>query len=156
MDITRALQRAVRGYPHGTKALAAALDCSETTLNHKVSPTYAQAHCSPEEAADIMEVTGDHSALFALADRLHYVMLPRPEACEGDGPVATVLAAVIADFGRLVTEAAQDLADCTVSDNELARMQGEGARAQAAIQALLGLAARMNASSRPVQLPRVA
>ena len=77
MDITIALQRAVRSFEHGTPALAARLGISQTSLLHKVSPTYPTAHCSPEEAVEIMQVTGDHGALHAMAGPLGYVLLRR-------------------------------------------------------------------------------
>jgi len=87
---------------------------------------------------------------------LHYVLLPKPEACEGDDPAAQILANVIAEFGRLVTEAAQGLADGRVTDRELAQLQAEGTKAQAAIHALLAMAARMNADMRPPAFRQVA
>lgn len=144
MDVTIALQRAVQGFALGTAALAARLNTSVHSLNHKVSPTYPGAHCSPEEALAIMQVTGDHGALHAQAMLLGYVLLPTPQAGDAHGETAMALASSVREFGEFVARAAGDMADGRCTANELADIQREGAEAQAAIQQLLGLAQQMH------------
>lgn len=148
MDVTLALQRAVRGFAHGTAALAARMRISETSLSHKVSPTYPGAHCSPEEALEIMEATGDHSALHVQAKRLQYVLLPAPAAeASRRGTVALVQA--VKEFGELAASAAESLDDGCITANELARLQREAAEAQAAIQELMRVAQAMHRAGVP-------
>lgn len=151
MDVTIALQRAVRGFPLGSAALAARLGLSVTSLSHKVSPTYPNAHCSPEETLDIMQITGDHGALQAMAAELGYVILPSPELAHQEGDSAQALAAVVGRFGTFITEVAQDLADGRVTDNERGRIEAEAAQAIAAIDALLRLVQRLNVAGKPVE-----
>lgn len=147
MDLTLALQRAVRGYPLGTDALAARLCLSVTSLNHKVSPTYPGAHASPEEMTEIQEVTGDHSALHAMAARLGYVALAVPQAADAEDSSAMALAATVREFSDFASAAASGMADNRVTGNELAQIEREAGEAIAAINRLVGLAAAVHAAA---------
>lgn len=148
MDITIALQRAVRGFEHGSAALAARLDMSVTSLSHKVSPTYPTAHCSPEEVIEIMQVTGDHGPLHAMASALGYVLMPAPTHLSDDETVVALTRAV-KEFGEFIAEAGADLQDGRISDNELARIEREGAQALASIQRLLSVVSGINQAGKP-------
>jgi hypothetical protein len=150
MDVTLALYRAVHGYLAGTEALAARLRMPRTSLLHKVSPTYPGAHCSPEEAVEIMDATGDHGALHAQAQRLGYVLLPMPALAEGQGDeTARTLAATVQEFGEFMARAACDLADGRCTGTELANIEREGAESLAAIQKLLALAQQLHLAGQP-------
>jgi len=156
MDVTIALQRAVQGFAHGSAALAARLGMSVTTLNHKVSPTYPGAHCSPEECVAIQQITGDHAAHHAAGALLGYVHIPVPQLGEGEADESVqALARCVHEFGQFAAEAAQDLMDGRVSDNELARIEREGAEALAAIHALMKRAQGLNLAGKPVGLRAV-
>lgn len=154
MDITIALQRAVKQWPHGTAALAARMGLGVSSLLHKVSPTYPTAHASPEEAVEIMEVTGDHGALHAMAARLGYVLLPTPAVDVTHAPIAA-LADSVREFGEFVAEASTALADGRVSDNERRRIESEGAQALAAIERLLSIAQQLNEQAKPTPIELV-
>lgn len=156
MDMTIALQRAVQGFALGTAALAARLGMSVTSLNHKVSPTYPGAHCSPEEALQIMQVTGDHGALHVQAQLLGYVLLPVPEVGAPGSQAAQVLATSVREFGEFIARVAADLADGRCTANELADIQREGAEAQHAMQQLLALAQQIHRAGQPPELQVVA
>ena len=148
MDITIALQRAVRSFPLGTAALAARLEINATSLAHKVSPTYPTAHCSPEEAVEIMEVTGDHGGLHAMAARLGYVLIPAP-GVDGGHESLQALAATVAEFGQMCAEVATGLADGRVTDTERGRIEQEAAETLAAIERMLQVVARLNRAGKP-------
>lgn len=148
MDITIALQRAVRAFPLGSAALAARLGINVTSLSHKVSPTYPTAHCSPEEMVEIMELTGDHGALHAMAARLGYVLLPAP-GVDGGHESLQALASTVAEFGELCSEVATGVADGQVTDTERNRIEQEASEALAAIEQLLQVVARMNQAGKP-------
>lgn len=149
MDITRALYRAVHGFPLGTEALAAAIGIQRTSLLHKVSPSYPSAHCSPEEAVQIMQATGDHGAHHAQGMLLGYVHIPAPQIAGAAGETMQQLAAAVREFGEFMMTAAADLADGHCTGNELAEIEREGADAIAAVQQLLALAQRMHAAGVP-------
>lgn len=147
MDLTLSLQRAVRGFALGSEALAARLRLSVTSLNHKVSPTYAGAHASPEEAAEICEVTGDHGFLHALSARLGYVALPVGVGQEHGSMQA--LAETVREFGELASAAASGMADGRVTGNEMACIDAEAAEAIAAITRLVECARALHRASMP-------
>jgi hypothetical protein len=144
MDVTLALQRAVRGFPHGTAALATRMRMSQTSLLHKVSPTYPGAHCSPDEMLEIMEATGDDGPLEAMAATRGKLLIAAPSLGEDGSEASRVLAATVQEFGQFVSEVAGDLADGVITRSELERIEREGAHALASIHALLQLTERLN------------
>lgn len=144
MNITDALHRAVHSYPGGAESLAPRLRISASSLSHKVSPTYPTAHCSPGEMAAIMELTGDHGPLQALAERLGYMLLPMPAVGMDGDQLAQRMAASVREFGEFVAEVAKDLADNQVSDNELRAIERELAEMMGAAQQLYAYAAARN------------
>lgn len=152
MHIVDALYRAAHNYPHGgIDALAGRLGISVNSLQHKVNPSYAGAHCSPGEMAQIMELTGDHGALQALAARLGYVLLQVPQA-SADGGFSRELAATVQEFGQFIGEISHDLADGVVTATELRRIEKEGADALHAMQNLMALAAQIHEVAKPAAL----
>ncbi|MBA4341166.1 MAG: hypothetical protein C0423_03315 [Methylibium sp.] len=156
MDITRSLQRAVRDFPHGTKALAAALDMSPTTLSHKVSPTYPTQFCSPEEMLEIMRETGDNGPLVALADAVGCMVLPLPAlSADGTDECTRKLLDAVKEFSDFTQATAESAAEDGISDNELQRIEAEGAQAIASIQKLMAWAAAKNAERKPAHLRAV-
>lgn len=172
MDITLALQRAVRGYKLGTQALAAAVSellpapISATTINHKVSPTYETMFCSPQEAVAIMEVTGDHGALMAMNAALRYVAIRLPDEGLGevdDGCLQAQLCTVreFSDLMSAFTQAVQPepgpagRRTVRITDHERARIEKEAAEVIAAVQAIVGVAAAMNEAGKPAALRAV-
>jgi len=159
MDITLALQSAVRGCSLGTAAVAAAMGMRSTTLCHKVSPTYDAQFCSPEEMLRIMEITGNDAPLVALADARNYALVPLPHRGEegGEEVCTRLMLSAVKEFAH-VAEAVTASVDpagpggVVIKDSELARIEQEGAEAIAAIQALMAWAARRNQESKPVAL----
>lgn len=149
MDITLALQRAVRGFPLGTDALAAHLGISVHSLNHKVSPSYREAHCSPAEMLAIMEATGDHGALHAMAGQLNYVLVPAALRGVQADETAQALAETVREFGEFVSVAAGDLADGVCTANELGDIEREATEALAAIQKLVSRAQQVHLQGQP-------
>jgi hypothetical protein len=151
MNITDALYRAAHRYPGGIEALAARMHISPSSVAHKVSPNYPGAHCSPQEMVEIMEFTGDHSALQAMAGQLRYMLLPMvlPAGEQADGEFVQRLAGSCKEFGEFIAEISSDLVDGRVTDNELKRIEAELADMIAAAQALYAVAARINQSAKP-------
>lgn len=152
MNITAALYRAAHNYPCGVAVLAGFLGCSEHSLQHKVSPSYPGAHCSPEELVTICEVTGDLGPLQAQAARLGQMLLPMPSVAGMDGDLALQLASACKEFGEMVTEISADLADGKVTPNEQRRIEREAAELIASIHALLGYTAGLAEFAKPAHL----
>lgn len=71
MDVIAAAHKTVHNPEHGgSPALAARMDMSSTVLNSKVNPNCDTHHLRLDEALTIMEFTGDHSIIQAMAQRL--------------------------------------------------------------------------------------
>jgi len=137
-------------HPPGMGTLAGALGIAESSLQNKVSITNHAAHCSPEEMARIMDITGDHGALHALNARLGYVAMALPQLSNfEDDSAVQLMTTTIKEFGELMAEASADLANGRVTDNQMARISKEGIEAIAAIQQLLSFAQQRNDASKP-------
>lgn len=153
MNLTAHLYRAAHNFPPGMGTLASALGVAESSLQNKVSITNPGAHCSPEEMARILELTGDHGALHALNARLGYVALALPRMSDAsDDSAVQLMTSSIKEFGELMAETSADLANGQVSDNELKRITKEGVEAIAAIQQLLAYVQQRNEAGKPVAL----
>ena len=71
MDVIDAAHKTVHNPKHGgSTAIAARMGMSSTVLNNKVNPTTPTHHLRLDEALTIMEYTGDHSIIQAMAQRL--------------------------------------------------------------------------------------
>ena len=155
MDITRALQHAVKkSWKHGTVALAAALGISsDKVLLAKVSPEREDTHCSPEEMLQIMQATGDHSALFAMAEDLGYVLLKNPAGKQGtDIECTRHLVATVREFGEFIETVTEAAADHDITANELRDIHEKCADAQSVLLSLDAWAEQRHSASRPSYL----
>ncbi len=71
MDVIDAAHKTVHNPKHGgSTAIAARMGMSSTVLNNKVNPNTDSHHLRLDEAVTIMEYTGDHSIIQAMAQRL--------------------------------------------------------------------------------------
>lgn len=155
MDITRALQHAVKKtWKHGTQALAAALGMSsDKVLLAKVSPDRDDTHCSPEEMLQIMAVTGDHSALFAMAEDLGYVLLKNPAHGQtADIECTKHLVVTVREFGEFIETVTEAASDRDINANELKEIHAKCADAQAALLSLDAWAEQRHEAGKPIHL----
>lgn len=149
MNSTAALYRAAHGYQPGMAQLAGCLGISEHSLQHKVSPSYPGAHCSPDEVMAICELTGDLGPIAAMAARCGQMLLPLPSVNGVKGDLACKLAGTCKEFGEFVSEISGDLADGQVTPNELRRIEREAGELIAEVHALLAHAAALAEAGRP-------
>jgi len=157
MNITDALYRAVHQYPGGAEAMAVRMGISASSLQHKVNPAYAKAHCSPEEAVEICELAGDKAALVAFAARLDCMVLPLPAGDSGhDEDLMRRTSAACVEFGELITEVGLTTADGRVTDNELRRVEAGIADLTLALHTLLAGIQAINQRDKPVSITRAA
>lgn len=148
MNITDALFCSVQTYPGGSAALAPRLDMSEHSLRHKVSPTYAGAHVSPEEMVAIQVLTRDLRPLHAHATQLNCMVLPLAMPID-DAECAYKAAATIKEFGEFVTQVSLGMSDNTITANELRRIERSYAEMLAAGSSLVALLSRMHQAGKP-------
>jgi len=153
MDITRQLQRAVKAYQWGSASLAAAMGVSsDKVLLAKVDPNRPETHLSPEEMAQVQKITGDHGALFAMADELGYLCLANPAASRELGDCAEHLVDSVSrcsDYFKTISTAT---ADGQIKLNELKEIDARCLEAMAALVALRAWAAKKHEDSKPAHL----
>ena len=156
MSLTTHLYRAAHNCPLGMAKLAEAMSTpdepvTESSLQKKVNMRYPGAHCSPEQTARLLELSGDHGYLFALNHRLGYAApWLLPQLADGmDSSAVALMSWSIKEFGELMSEVSKDLANGQVSDNEMMRIEKEGREAISAIQHMIAYAQQRNLALKP-------
>lgn len=137
MDVLMAAFRLVHDAPGGAVALAPLLGKTPATLSHEVSPTYPSAKLGLADAVALSEWRADRGILNAFAARMSCMVVPLVADVPGAENAATLVAGLAREFGELMAECSADLADGSVTDTELARIDKEGAQLIGALQALM-------------------
>lgn len=146
MNVTALLHQAVKKFrgqgpddQNGAAGLAEYMGIAQTSLSHKVSPTYPSAHCSPDEVVEICKLTGDHAPLQAMAMNLGYALLPITPADEMTHEHACRVASNAKEFGEyLAMAAAHSVAGKRTTDADMADLAKELTQSIAAQTALYG------------------
>ena len=158
MDITRALQRAVKGFKLGTAAMSAAMGLrGEKTLWAKVDPNREETHASPEEMAQIMEISGDYGALYVLAAQSDHLCLKNPSPFQYEGEdCRKAIAETLARAAQVVTKAIEADADNNVTASEDAEVTAACLQLMAAANDVRAFISWRYEQSKPAHLRRVA
>lgn len=146
LDLDDALYHTAHTYPGGVAALAARMGMSHDTLTHKVNINNATHFLRPKELLATMYMSGNASALHAMAEHLGYTCTrATPDQSGGDAVDAFMrLQVAYADLVRAVADPLRH--DDAVTKNEMRRAEAMAAEAQAAIgHALAALRGRMRA-----------
>lgn len=122
-DVNDALYHTVHSYPGGVAALAARLGMSPNTLTHKVNTNNSTHHLHPREVVAVMHMSGNATALHAMAAQLGYTCTAAiPDQSGGDAVEAFMQ--LQQAFGNLVCAVADPLArGGAVSRNEMRRAE---------------------------------
>lgn len=134
-----------RAYEGGVEALALRMKRNPTTLGHELRGQ-GSAKLGLEDAAALTAFSGDLRILEAWNAEHGLIVIRMPDV--PDGPVGGCLdklSSTAREFSELVTEVAADMGDNRLSDNELQRIEREGAELLAAVHQLLGAARTLNA-----------
>jgi hypothetical protein len=135
----------VHDYPGGAASLAPRLAKNATTLCHELSGT-GVAKLGLLDAEKITHLAGDLRILEAFATNCGQMLVPLPESIGvADDDCMLRLADTAREFGELCKEVAGDLADGSISDNELSRIDRECGHLIASLHALRESLARRNA-----------
>lgn len=127
----------VQAYPGGAEALGPRMGKNATTLRHEVNRT-GQAKLGLADAVSMSVLAPDLRILNAFAAECGCVVLPAPAALAGGGAAMHRVAALAKEFGELVGEVTQAMADGRITANELAAIERNWAELQSAGQALVG------------------
>lgn len=151
-DVNDALYLTVHGYPGGVTALAARLGMSPNTLTHKVNVNNKTHHLSPIEVMAIMTMSGNATALHAMAAQMNYTCTAAiPDQSGGDAVEAFMH--LQRAFGNAVCAVADPLARGeAVSRNEMRRAEAMAGDLQAALAHVLA-ALRGHMRTAPQELP---
>lgn len=123
MDILGAAHRIGHDYPGGMDTLGPLMGCNPRVLNNKLNPMCHSHHLTLIEAMRLQQITGKHDVLFAEADCLGYVCIPRPDT--SDVSITTALTHACSEFGDYMREADKALSDNKITANEVKRLERE-------------------------------
>ncbi len=147
--IDQAAYDTVHGAIGGAKVVAAQMAMSHQVLVNKVGLNNTTHYLTLQEAVTLMRVTGNLRLLNALAETFDGMFVPVPRAAaEGAPNLMGDLARMSAEFGELMREVADDLADGVITDNEMKRVEREADGLRTALSMLLKDLRVLNESSR--------
>lgn len=149
MNVIDAAHKTVHNPKHGgSTAIAARMGMSPTVLNNKVNPNMDSHHLRLDEALTIMEFTGDHSIIQAMAQRLGGVYCEVSSESTKDELIMTALSASACQ-GDVMTEMHKALEDGRISCNELDSLLPKIQRAMSSLQSLKNHVKRKHAKDNP-------
>lgn len=134
MNILDAAHRIGHDYPGGMDSLAPRMGCNPRVLNSKLNPNCQSHHLTLIESVRLQQLAGRADILFAEADLLGFVCVPRPEA--GDANITAALTRACAEFGDYMREADKALSDDKITPNEVKRLEKELSELMTAAAAL--------------------
>lgn len=136
MDVIDAAHSTVHNPKHGGSiALAARMGMSSTVLNNKVNPTTNTHHLRLDEALTIMEYTGDHLIIQAMAQRLGGVFT----RVDGEATQASIIMTALSTSacqGDIMSEMQQALEDGRIDCKEHEALQTKIQDAMVALRTL--------------------
>lgn len=149
MNVIDAAHKAVHNPTHGgSAALATRMGMSVAVLNNKVNANCDTHHLRLDEALTIMEFTGDHSIIQAMASRLGGVYCEVTGEATKDELIMTALSASACQ-GDVMTEMHKALEDGRISCNELDSLLPKIQRAMSSLQSLKNHVKRKHAKDNP-------
>lgn len=145
MDTLDAAFAVAHDYPGGARALGERMGLRD--LSDRVNPALPHRLLGLGQSVRMQLLARDYRVLHAMALELrHYPPVPMPDAVDGDEPCLQTLAAMTREFGGLISEVSQDLADGKVTNNELAEVKRLWGELVATGQHLLAQMSAMNAA----------
>lgn len=150
MNVLDAAQATVKAYPGGAESLAPRLGMTGALLRAKVNPQQDRNHLTLAEADALMDVTGDHRVLQALAAE-HGYALTRLDDIGTEKPIVNHLLDLGMAEGELSRTIHDALADNVITFNEMNAIAAAGHANQAALISLIN---RLRAAAKPGQVAR--
>lgn len=146
MNTNDAANRTVKAYPGGAEALATRLitindrgeekPMSGAVLRNKINPNNGKNHLTLAEANEIMDLTGDHRILMAMAAE-HGYGLHRLDVPEESGCLTSTILAASASKGQFAEMLHEFLKDGLITDNEFSQLQNGAAGIHTALILLM-------------------
>lgn len=145
MNIRDAIYQTVQRSAGGVEALAVRMGLRVQILRNKANPNGATNYFSPLELDALMELTGDHAVLHALAQNHGHVCIPiEADADASDIAVLELVTKVWSASGDVGAEVHATLADGIVEKHEIERVKAAVYRVNLALS---GMVARLEGMS---------
>lgn len=109
----------------GAEALAMRLGVGYKVFCGKVDPRDKGHLLGLQEAVRMQQLSGRCDVLYAMADMLGHVCIPKPETSSSGSDVSTLLANTCAEFGDYLRETDKAMHDRVVTPNEVKVLQKE-------------------------------
>lgn len=155
MSLTDAAYNLAQDYPGGAASLAPRVGKSASTLSHELK-NVGTAKLGLETAKKMTDLSGDLRILAQWNADAGQMMIPLPSDLPLiAGECAVRMAATIKEFGDFLQEVAGDLADGSITDNELARINRESGHLMVRLHALRESLCKLNQDSKPAHLRAV-
>jgi hypothetical protein len=119
--LTAAIRQTVHRTRGLAKVIAAALDCSENHVTDLADPT-RRVPMKVYEIEEFVRATGDYEVLDQIEARVGRVAFPVLAANPSGDALQQALAKEVTAFGEFLKETANDLADDTLSQEEMKRL----------------------------------
>jgi hypothetical protein len=150
MDVLTAAFNVAEDYrPGGAAGLALAIDKVPTTLSHEVKGT-GGAKLGLATAVKMTKASGDLRILLAFAAECGQMCVPLPESLDlPNSDVMRALAASAMEFAQLAESVCESLSDDgNINDNELRRIEREGAELLQRVQQLMATVQAKNTAGK--------
>lgn len=136
MNVMDAALHLARSYPGGARALGDRMN--KSNLADELNPNLHRSKLGLEDSVTMQLLAGRYDVLYAMAlECRHFPPVPMPELVDTDSPCLKTLARMTHEFGLLISEVADDLADDEVNNNELGRVRKQWAALVMAGQQLI-------------------
>ena len=124
--VERAIYETAHEYPGGARALAERMGVRPGTFNNKCDPAMAGHRVNLDEARRMMQITGDHRILFAVARELGYACVQVGDYSQvSDMELLNAWADWDAERGETVQVIRNALHDHAISGDEIERIRKE-------------------------------
>lgn len=149
MNVTDAAYATVHDYPGGSESLAPRMGMSAAVLRNKVNPHNPRNQLSLTEADQMLELTGDHRVLHAMAGKLDYVLARTKAADDDTDNVVSLVLHTSTASGKLAHSICEAMADGIITEREMLAISDAGLSNQ---RIIMDLVARLQdmAAKRPV------
>lgn len=123
MNVIDAAHAIGHEYPGGAQALAVRMNIGATVFNNKLNPNTNTHHLTLVESVRMQQLTGRADVLYAMADALGFVVIPKPQVSDDD--LMQSMGKACAEFGDFMRQVNDTMQDGKVSKNELKKVQRE-------------------------------
>lgn len=125
MNYKDAFHKTVHAYQGGVEALAQRMGYTTGILRNKANPNSTTNVLTMDDASRVMDLTGDYSVLYALAEQHGFTLTKVEEQAPSELSVFESMTGILAQFGQFSQEVHQAFADGRLEPHELTAIKAE-------------------------------